>query len=70
MVAKSHVLELLLLAGPATVSLEPLRADGSHRGFAFGMLGSRLIAEYAVRLLDGLMLAGQPLRVRLANKSL
>ena len=62
----SHLSELLTLAGPAEVSV-PRNADNGHRGFAFGIYATRHVAEYAIRLLDGLLLAGQPLKVRFAN---
>ena len=67
-VASSHLQELLSLAGPAEVRL-PLDADGRHKGFAFGMYADAQVASYAIRLLDGIVLGGQPLRARHASRS-
>ena len=48
----------------------PRAADGSHKGFGFGVYRSLTVAQYAIRLLEGIHLAGQPLRVRLSNQTL
>jgi hypothetical protein len=68
-VGAAQLLELLILAGPADIRL-PRAADGAHRGFAFGTFGHVAVAKYAVRLLDGLVLGGQPLKVRLSHHQL
>ena len=47
----------------------PRNADGSHKGFMFGKYANARIADYAIRLLDGIQLDGQPLRARYASSS-
>jgi RNA recognition motif-containing protein len=64
----AQVLELFSLAGPADMSV-PRNADGSHKGFMFGKYANARIADYAIRLLDGIQLDGQPLRARYASSS-
>jgi len=67
-VSATALLELCNFAGPATVNL-PQAPDGGHRGFAFGQFATLSSANYAVSLLNGIMLGGQALRVRLANST-
>lgn len=70
-VSEAALRELLTQAGPTQLRM-PRERDGSgavtaaHRGFGFAEFGDRRVAEYAVALLSGVALAGQPLRLRLA----
>lgn len=66
-VSEAMLLELLVLAGAAELSMPRNAADGSHRGFAFGRFSCMRVAQYAIALLDGMRLDGLPLRVRHAH---
>ena len=64
----SQILELFSLAGPVDISV-PRNPDGSHKGYMFGKYANARTADYAIRLLDGIRLDGQPLRARYASSS-
>ena len=63
------LLELLSLAGPASVRIPPPTSsgEGEHRGYGFGEFRSPESARYAIGLLNGLSVGGRALRVSVSN---
>lgn len=62
------LLELVRQCGPAELHM-PRDANAAHRGFAFGQYTTLAASVYAIGVLDGLVLAGRPLRVRGAHSN-